>query len=225
MPLRAIVFDFDGVIADTEPLHLKAFRRVLADMGIRLDTDDYYQRYLGFDDAGVLEAIAAERGLQLDAGAVQRFVERKAQVLEALVENDTVLFAGVRECIARCAAHAPLAIASGALGHEIDLILRRAGMRDAFPVIVGAGDTPRSKPAPDPYALAVRRLAETVPGLTAGQCVAIEDSRWGLASARAAGLRTVAVAHTYAADSFGEADFVADTLADITIERLQGIFA
>lgn len=225
MGLRAIVFDFDGVIADSEPLHLKAFQRVLADRGITLESADYYERYLGFDDTGVFEAISRERGHGLETATVRALVERKSEVLESLIDDGTVLFAGVRECVARCATQGPLAIASAALGHEIDTILRRTGLRAAFQVIVGAEDTPRSKPAPDPYALAVRRLGETVLDLTPEQCVAIEDSTWGIESARAAGLRTVAVAHTYPADSFHDVDFVARTLADITIERLHAIFA
>lgn len=221
MPLRAIVFDFDGVIADTEPMHLEAFQRVLAERGFPLDPADYYQRYLGYDDAGVIEAVARDRGHPLDPHAIREVVGRKARVLESLIGDAQLLFPGVRECVDRCAAQVPLAIASGARGHEIDMILRHAGLRDAFPVIVGAEDTAHSKPAPDPYALAVQRLKARVPDLTAGQCVAIEDSRWGIESARAAGLRTVAVAHTYAADSFHGVDFVAGTLAEITIERLR----
>jgi beta-phosphoglucomutase-like phosphatase (HAD superfamily) len=224
MPLRAIVFDFDGVIANTEPLHLTAAQRVLAGRGVSLDEVEYYDRYLGFDDAGMYRALAARRGLPAEARDVHRYVEEKTQVLQSLIDDGSVLFAGVRECIARCAARTPLAIASGALGHEIEMILRRTGLRDAFQVIVGAGDTPRSKPAPDPYTLAVERLrAMPVKDLGADQCIAIEDSQWGLESARAAGLRCVAVAHTYPAASFRDVDFVAATLAEITIERLEAI--
>ena len=225
MPLRAVVFDFDGVIADTEPMHLKAAQRVLADAGIALDARDYYERYLGFDDAGMFRAIGTARGIPLDEGAIADLVARKSQVLVSLIDDGSMLFAGVTECVRRCAAEVPLAIASGALGHEIDIILRRIGLREAFQVIVGAEDTPRSKPAPDPYVRAVHLLREAVTPseLAADQCVAIEDSHWGLESARAAGLRCVAVAHTYPPETFRGVDFVARTLDDITLERLHQI--
>lgn len=225
MPLRAVVFDFDGVIADTEPLHLKAAQRVLADAGMRLDATAYYERYLGFDDAGLFRALATDLGVDLDAQAVAALVADKSRVLESLIDDGSVLFAGIRDCIERCSAHVPLAIASGALAHEVDYILRRTGLRDVFQVVVGAGDTPRSKPAPDPYARAVELLrAATGQGLEAADCVAIEDSPWGLQSARAAGLRCVGVAHTYSAAKLREetdADFVAESLGEIDIERLR----
>jgi HAD superfamily hydrolase (TIGR01509 family) len=226
MPLRAIVFDFDGVIADTEGLHLKAAQRVLGDLDLSLGAGAYYERYLGFDDVGLFQAVSREQGVGLDAQTIRDLVARKARALESLIDDESVLFDGVRECVARCAAETPLAIASGALSQEIDSILRRTGLRDAFQVIVGAGDTPQSKPAPDPYARAVELLrAGGTANLAASECVAIEDSRWGLESARAAGLRCVAVAHTYPAETFDDVDFVARTLADITIERLRALCA
>jgi beta-phosphoglucomutase-like phosphatase (HAD superfamily) len=229
MPLRAVVFDFDGVIADTEPLHLKAAQRALAAAGMRLDATAYYERYLGFDDAGLFRALATDIGVDLDAKSVATLVEDKSRVLESLIDDGSVLFAGIRDCIERCAAHVPLAIASGALAHEVDDILRRTGLRHVFQAVVGAGDTPRSKPEPDPYARAVELLrVGSLQDLEPAQCVAIEDSPWGLQSARSAGLRCVAVAHTYSVAKLREeadADFIAESLGDITIERLQQLCA
>lgn len=223
MPLQAVVFDFDGVLADTEPLHLKATQRALADTGLALTPHEYYQRYLGFDDAGMFRALAADQGIRLDERAVADLIDRKSQVLLSIVDEGSVLFPGVTACVRRCAEHVPLAIASGALGHEIDLILRRTGLRDAFQVIVGAEDTPKSKPAPDPYVRAIEllRVTTAVSELAPQHCVAIEDSHWGLESARSAGLRCVAVAHTYPADALRGADFVARTLDEITFDCLR----
>ena len=225
MPLRAVIFDFDGVIVDTEPMHLKAAQHVLADVGITLGARDYYDRYLGFDDAGMFRAIASDRGVPFDNRAIADLVDRKSQVLISLIDDGATMFAGVTECVRRCGAEVPLAIASGALPHEIDLILRRIGLREAFQVIVGAEDARRSKPAPDPYVRAVELLRGLgAPNdLKAGDCVAIEDSRWGLESARAAGVRCVAVAHTYPVESLRGADFVARTLDEITVARLREI--
>jgi beta-phosphoglucomutase-like phosphatase (HAD superfamily) len=118
----------------------------------------------------------------------------------------------------------PLAIASGAKREEIDLVLRTHGLRHAFEVIVAAGETPRSKPAPDPYVRAVERLRE-VGALPEGgdgtsRCVAIEDSRWGLVSARHAGLRCVGITTSYTAAELDVADLVVDRLEEVTLERL-----
>ena len=100
----------------------------------------------------------------------------------------------------------PLAIASGALRAEIMRVLDREDLAGFFPVVVAAEDTPASKPAPDPYLRAVERMAAaTGVALAPSECVAIEDSRWGLESARAAGLRTVAITHTYPADTLTDA--------------------
>jgi beta-phosphoglucomutase-like phosphatase (HAD superfamily) len=225
MPLRAVIFDFDGVIVDTESMHWKAAQSVLADVGIALDMPDYYERYLGFDDAGMFRAVASDRGVPFDNRVVANLVRRKSQMLISLMDDGAAMFAGAAECVSRCAAEVPLAIASGALRHEIDMILSRIGLRQAFQVIVGAEDAPRSKPAPDPYVRVVELLRGVVASheLTAGDCVAIEDSQWGLESARAAGVHCVAVAHTYPIERLRGADFIARTLDEITVERLRTI--
>lgn len=215
--IRAVVFDFDGVIANSEPLHFRAYRDVLAERGIALTERAYYDRYLGYDDIGAFTAIAADAGVALDAGAVADLVARKAVRLEALERNTSVLFPGAREAIGRMAGSFAVAIASGALKAEIVRVLEREELRPLFPIVVAAEDTPASKPDPAPYALAVRLLAERLEALRASECAAIEDSRWGLQSARAAGLRTVAVTHTYPAEELVDAaDAVIDHLDEFT---------
>ena len=117
---------------------------------------------------------------------------------------------------------APLAIASGALGPEIRRVLDRAGLTGAFRTIVSAEDTPVSKPAPDPYQLAVVRLSDALREVIhPSRCVAIEDSHWGLQSARAAGLRTVAVAQTYDRRTLDEADLVIESIAELDVNALE----
>jgi len=199
MALRAIVFDFDGVIANSEPLHFRAYASVLAGEGVTLTEQDYYARYLGFDDVGAFAAIARDRGLSWSPGFVRTLVERKAVDLEALERQVSVLFPGAADAIRRAAAIVPIAIASGARGDEIRRVLRREQLDACFAAIVSAEDTPVSKPAPEPYlhAVAQLRVRAGAPSLAAADCVAIEDSRWGLESARAAGLRTIAVTNTY----------------------------
>lgn len=219
--LRAIVFDFDGVIANSEPLHYRAFREILAESGVELSEQDYYGRYLGYDDVGVFKAVSADRDLGWTLDRVARFVALKAARLELLEPDVSILFPGADAVVRRAAASWPLAIASGALGPEIRRVLDRERLTDCFAVIVAAEDTPAGKPAPDPYERAVALLSRSCHlALRPEECVAIEDSPWGLESARAAGLRTVAVAHTYA-ESELEADLVMPSLAELELPALE----
>ena len=212
MSLKAIVFDFDGVIANSEPLHFRGYRAVLAEEGITLSEADYYARYLGFDDVGAFEAIGRHQGVAWSGARIADLVARKAARLEALERDVSVLFPGAADAIRRAAAALPVAIASGARGEEIRRVLDREHLLGCFTAIVAAEDTPVSKPAPDPYLRALALLAPAAGDrLRAAECVAIEDSQWGLQSARAAGLHTVAVTTTYRAD---------ELIADSTIASL-----
>ena len=222
--IRAVIFDFDGVIANSEPLHLAAFREVLAAEGVPLSDGDYYERDLGYDDVGVFRAVSRARGIDWDDERVAAFVDRKALRLEQLEQDGSILFPGAEQAIRRLAASVPLAIASGALRLEIQRILNRAGLEQCFGAIVAAEDTPAGKPAPDPYLCAVERLsAASGLRLLPADCVAVEDSHWGLESARAAGLRTVAGTHTYPASALGAVDLLIDHLDSLTMAGLRGL--
>jgi beta-phosphoglucomutase len=221
MALRAIIFDFDGVIANSEPLHYQGFRDVLAQEGIALARDDYYARLLGFDDVGVFREVGKAQGVRWTPEHIGALVARKAVELERLESATSVLFDGAADAIRRAAAAVPIAIASGALGAEIRRVLDRENLTRFFLAIVSAEDTPLSKPAPDPYLHAVAQLAEAIGmSLAPAECVAIEDSRWGLQSARAAGLKTVGITNSYGAAELADADLVLSGLAALDIERL-----
>jgi len=218
--LEAVVFDFDGVIANSEPLHFRAYERVLAREGVTLSEHDYFARYLGFDDVGAFEAIADDRGLTWTPRDVAALVARKAIELEALERDASVLFPGAADAIARAAAVVPIAIASGARGEEIRRVLRREQLDSFFTAIVSADDTPVSKPSPEPYLRALD-LLRTARGaaIDAARCVAIEDSRWGLESARRAGMRTIAVTNTYDKAALAAyADVVIPSLAMLDLD-------
>jgi beta-phosphoglucomutase len=224
----AIVFDFDGVLADTEPLHMRALQQVLGEAGLPITEADYYERYLGYDDVGLVAKLAEDRAVTLSQAQLHELVTRKAELMPALLSRPGIVFPGAIACVRRLAADLPLAIASGALRPEIVLVLSAAGLRECFHDIVASGETPRSKPAPDPYERAVALLQSRglVPRRAdaASGSVAIEDSRWGLASARAAGLRAVAVTTSYDASAFPDADLVVASLDDIDTARLSALF-
>jgi HAD superfamily hydrolase (TIGR01509 family) len=221
--LRAIIFDFDGVIADSEPLHLRAYRHVLGNEGIELTRDEYYSRYLGFDDSGLFRTLANDRGVAVTDDKVDGWIDSKARMVEELLGGDSVLFPGAAACIQALAAHVPMAIASGALEPEIELVLDKAGLRGFFTAIASASDGVRGKPAPDLYLLALAKLRGFA-HVQAADCVAIEDSHWGLEAAKMAGLRTVAITHTYPASELRAADLIVDRLCDITIPALETLW-
>ena len=224
--LQAIVFDFDGVIADSEPLHLRAFQRTLGEIGLELSAADYFSKYLGFDDVGVFEALGQHSGTSFNDGQVRDLVARKGIHLHELTGAGDALFPGARDFIRAAAARVPVAIASGALRNEIDEVLAASGLTSLFPVIVASGDTPQSKPSPAPYDLAFRQLQQ-VTGLSLDRrrCVAIEDSRWGIDSARGAGLRCVGVTNSYPAHELPGAELIAGGLADLTLDALDHLCA
>jgi len=214
----ALVLDFDGVVADTEPLHLAAFQEVFAGVGLELSGEDYAARYLGYDDRGVARAFAADRGLLWDDERVEELVDEKTVRFGEKLRTTGALFPGVADTIRRFAAEMPVAIASGALRVEIEAVLGSAGLRDAIRAIVAAGETPAGKPAPDPFARAVALL-----GVEPARAVAVEDSVWGVESARAAGLKVVAVTTSYPAETFPGVALVVPTLAALTLDALRGL--
>ncbi|HXW08925.1 MAG TPA: HAD family phosphatase [Vicinamibacterales bacterium] len=216
--IAAIVFDFDGVLADSEPLHLSAFQEVLASLGAALPREEYYADYLGFDDAGVFRAVAEARGLTVSTAGIQALVAEKARTMESLMGHVDVLYPGARDCVRRLASTWPLGIASGALRHEIEAVLAQHDLSALFRFIVAAGETAASKPAPDPY-----RRAAALHGVDPSECLAIEDSRWGIESAKAAGLSCVAVTHTYSVSELLDADAIVGSLAELTPDLVRSL--
>lgn len=221
-PLHAIILDFDGVVANSERLHLRAYQDVLDGTDLTLTDAAYFDRYLGFDDYGVLRALAADTGRPLADAEVEALVAAKGRRYDTLASQGEMLFPGAADFIRQAAAAVPLAIASGALTHEIEHVLDRAGLRDQLLAVVGADQTAQSKPAPDPYLAAFARLQAAIGRtLDPRRTVAVEDSRWGLESARAAGLRTVAVTNTYAATALAEhAELVVTGLDTLRLDAL-----
>lgn len=225
MPFRGVIFDFDGVIADTEPLHLRAFQAVLAGGPMSLSKDAYLARYLGFDDAGLFRAVAQDRGVTLSPSDVSRLVEAKGQRYAELVGAGDVVFPEARACIERLSGSGVvLGVASGALHHEIETILRAAGLLRHFAAIVAADDVARAKPAPDVYARAVELMSAAIgrPPSPSG-FVAIEDSRWGIESAHAAGLPCVGVTTSYGADALLGAALVVPSLGNVDRDTLAAL--
>lgn len=224
MPFRAAVFDFDGVIVDSEPLHYGALRDALLPEGVEITGEEYVRTYLAYDDRGAIR-LALERHLgRADPETVDRVEARKVGLFAARL-HEVPVFDGARELVLALAAEVPVAIASGARHDEIEAILASLGLREAFQVVVGAEDAERTKPDPAPYLEAARRLAARAPGLEPSQCLAFEDSIPGIAAALGAGMKVVGVAHSYPAEKLRAAHRVVDSLAGLDPGTLRALFA
>jgi HAD superfamily hydrolase (TIGR01509 family) len=221
--LTAVIFDFDGVIADTEPLHFAGFRQTLAEIGITLTEPDYYANYLGYDDLGCFIAALTAHEHPADPATLAQLMQRKARAYLESVTDHLVIFPGVREFVREAAAAYPLAIASGALRHEIEVILEQAGLRKEFLHITSAEDVTRGKPDPQPFLHALNGLnrQRREPLITGESCLVIEDSLPGIRSAKSAGMKVLAVANTHTIQDLHEAHAAAKSLSQIRLNELR----
>ena len=221
--LQAIIFDFDGVVADNEPVHCLMFQRVLGEIGIFLSEEEYYAEYLGYDDKGCFAAVLAARGRPAPQSTVNELVQRKAAIYLEHIRSNLVIFPGVRELVREAAAQCRLAIASGALRHEIEFILEAAGLRKEFEHITSSEDVRRGKPDPEGYLHALAALNRLRPTevIAAAHCLVIEDSIPGIRAGHAAGMQVLAVSNTHAATDLREADHVVTSLAEVQLGDLE----
>jgi beta-phosphoglucomutase len=220
--VRAIIFDFDGIIADSEPVHFAVFQRMLGEMGLFLSKEEYYAEYLGYDDKGCFVAFLKAHGRPVSPEVIQRLVAQKGAAYLEYIRRQLVIFPGVREFVRSAAARHRLAICSGALRHEIEFILEEAGIRKEFEHITSAEDVRRGKPDPEGFSHALASLNRLHPGdlLRPVDCLVVEDSLPGIEAAHAAGMKVLAVANTHPADELGEADAVTPSLTDVDLDAV-----
>ncbi|MBA7665426.1 Phosphorylated carbohydrates phosphatase [subsurface metagenome] len=221
--LRAVIFDFDGVITDSEILHLRAFNEVLAGHGIEITLKDYYKDYLGLTDLDLLNLLANEGLLELDDGGVEDLAEQKKQVFEKLAKTEGRIIEGVGDLLRMLKQNdVPMAICSGALLAEIELILEETRLRPFFEVVVSAEQVRKGKPNPEGFALTLQKLnKKRQDAIHPSQCIVIEDSHWGLEAARAAGMHTIAITNSYDAEQLAMAEKVITHLKQLSISDLQ----
>ena len=226
MPLRAVALDFDGTIADTEPLHYEAYRLVLGGRGITLTETFYYERYLAGTDRECVERMIADFHRPDLAPEAAAILAEKLALFDQLLERTPRLFAGVAEFLGRAAAFGPLAIVTGSVAKPVHRFLDATGLAPRFSIFVTAEDVAAGKPDPAGYTLAWRRLREAgLDGLDAGHCLAVEDAPSGIIAARAAGMRTLALAHSRPAAELHDADSVASGYGAVDWRKLAKLFA
>ena len=221
--MRAVVFDFDGVLVNSEPLHFRALRDALLGAGIAITEEEYLREYVAYDDHGSIRIALERHGREATGGAVGALAAAKAEVFARLM-GEIPFFPGARELVRGLAAQVPLAIASGARREEIERILRAGGLRDAFVAVVGADDVARTKPHPEPYLRAFELIAPLRSGLVPGECVAFEDTIPGIAAAREAGMKVIGVAQTYPAAKLTLAHQVVPALEGLDVAEVRALF-
>ena len=221
--LQAVIFDFDGVITDSEILHLRSFNNVLGQYGIEITRKDYYKKYLGLNDLDCFGQLRAEGKLNLDDEGIENLIKQKNDDFEKLARTEGSLIPGVKDFLGKLKQNnIIMAICSGSLLTEIMLILEDAGLRTFFDVIVSAEQVRLGKPDPEGFLLALQKLNKKSPEpILAEHCVAIEDSYWGLEAARAAGMHTVAVTNSYDAENLKLAEKIVAHLNELDISDLQ----
>jgi HAD superfamily hydrolase (TIGR01509 family) len=229
--IRAILFDFNGVIIDDEPLHLKAYQEVLQAESVGLTEADYYS-CLGMDDVTFTRAAFQRSGRETTDEEIHAIIERKTAKYVELIKDDLPLCPGIVTFVKSCARQWRLAIVSMARRVEIEPVLERAGLAQSFAALVTAEDVRACKPDPAGYLRALELLNEHLRAggqqtLAADECLVIEDSPAGVESARAAGMRTLGVANTVTESQLrgAGADVVTRSLFDWTPDAVYHVFS
>jgi len=225
--LRAVIFDFDGVITDSEVLHLRAFNQSLVPYGVEITTKDYYTNYLGFSDFDCYKILVDKGLLKTDMRQIDGIIEEKSRIFEKLSKTEGRTIEGVHEFLQMLEENnIPMAICSGSLLVEIEVMLEESGLRHFFAEIVSAEQVKKGKPYPEGFILALKKLNKNSRSpIAAGECIVIEDSHWGLQAGKAAGMHTVAVTNSYDAERLTIAEKIVSHLNELTIDDLQQLCA
>jgi HAD superfamily hydrolase (TIGR01509 family) len=220
MEIAAVIFDCDGVLADTEPLHLAAFNRVLEPLGIAIAPDVYVARYLGLDDRAAFRRALLDHDRDVASTTVHAMVAAKARMFPEMLAHDCRIYEGVRELV-HSLGTVPCAVASGARREEVAIVLDAAGLTDVVKVVVATEDVAAGKPDPEPFLTALARLDYDGRSIRASDCLVVEDSMFGIEAARRAGMRCVGVTTSQPAHALANADLVVPSLAGLTLADLR----
>jgi beta-phosphoglucomutase len=226
--LKAIIFDFNGVILNDEPLHFRAMQEAVAGLGVHVTEQEYWDRYLPLDDWSCLSAICRDKGRRLTDEEQAHALSHKMRAYQRLLQGGYPLFPGVAQFIARASSLYPLAVATGARREEVMGTLAATGLEQYFTVVVSAQDFTKGKPHPESFLLALQRLNERLDGLSQpvapAECLVIEDSVHGVRGALEAGMTCIAVANTYPREKLSAANLVVGSLCEMDVESLPGLF-
>jgi HAD superfamily hydrolase (TIGR01509 family) len=226
--LRAIIFDFDGVLVNSEPLKLKLIQQIAAKEGWSVTEAEYYRDYLPLDDPGVVEYLYRSHARFIDGARRDALVDWKRRAYAQATDSGLPPFPGALQFVRRAAAHYALAIASGSLRSEIEHLLSKLELRGAFAALTGADDCERIKPDPEVFLKTLARLQQhpvfQQKPLSAAECLAIEDAPHGVVAAQKAGIRCLALSHSLPPERLQQADWVCRGFADVDLAVIEAAF-
>jgi beta-phosphoglucomutase len=231
MTLKVILFDFNGVIINDESIHEEIIDRLMLEENLRLKPGEFREVCLGKSDRACIVELFDRRGRFLTETYLDRLLFRKAEAYKTKLDSLETLpiYPGLADFIAKVrSVGLKMAVVSGAVRSEIELVLNLAGLADNFELIVAGDDLTASKPEPDGYLLAVERLNEQYPGwnLQASECLAIEDTFAGITAAKRAGIQVAGVTHTYPFHMIHRrANWTVDRFDDLELDRVQELCA
>ena len=209
---RAILFDFNGTLSHDEPLLLAIYQRLFARHGRPLSEEDYFAQLAGLSEEAIVGG-----WLGVDGPLLGSLVAERIETYASEAADGATVTESVRAAVRYAAAHVPVAIVSGAFRAEIEPVVEAAGIAGEVSAIVAADDVERGKPHPEPYLTALERL-----GVDAREAVAFEDTDVGIASAKAAGVRCLAVRGTLPDRRLAAADELVDRIDTDIVRRLIG---
>jgi HAD superfamily hydrolase (TIGR01509 family) len=221
--IRAMLFDLDGTLVETEPLHYIGFTEALRPEGIELSREEYFTRLIGFNDHDCFEAVLRENRKDASEALIDALTARKAEIYLAMIRNRDVIYPGAADFVRLCAARFPLMIVTGTLRAEAEMILRRAGLRDLFVDIVAAEDVERGKPDPEGFVAALGRLGFLLrqrDAIAAAETLVIEDTPAGIEAAKRAGMRVLALTHTAPETELEGADLIRESLRETDLDDI-----
>jgi HAD superfamily hydrolase (TIGR01509 family) len=228
--IKAILFDFNGVIIDDEPIQMKAYQVALQTEGINLTEEEYYSA-LGMDDKAFVRTAFARAGRELTEDKLGAIIESKTEKHRKMIEGELPLFPGAVNFIKAASRRYALGLVSMARRVEIDHVLERAGLRNAFDAVVSAENVGNHKPNPECFNLGFKRVDQklTAAGefpIIRSQCLVIEDAPPGIAGAKAANMKALGVTNTVSARELREAgaDIVISSLADLSVDAVHHLF-
>ena len=210
--IKIIIFDFDGVILDSENSHFIAFNEGLKNLNINISEDEYYSKYISLDDRGVITNVVNDKNISVTNEEIDMIIKNKNDYFESRLIDNSKLFPGVKELIIQLSKNFVLSIGSGANRSEIIKTLKNNNIYDYFEIIVSANEVNNPKPNPETY----NRVLDNInTDFNINEIIVIEDSPGGIEAAKSAGLKCIAITNTFDNKQLRKADIIVSNYEDI----------